>query len=75
MNVVADTNLVGSAIFWRDDSPGCFVLWARPRFHLAISVPIVEEDANNTSRRLSRCVRVWPCSGSHRTQPLGQLKL
>lgn len=50
MNVVADTNLVSSAIFWPGDSPGCFVLWARPRFHLAISVPIVEEDANNTSR-------------------------
>ena len=43
MNVVADTNVVISAIFWPGESRQCFALWARRRFHLAITVPIFEE--------------------------------
>jgi putative PIN family toxin of toxin-antitoxin system len=43
MNVVADTNVVISAIFWPGESRQCLVMWARRRFHLAITVPIFEE--------------------------------
>jgi predicted nucleic acid-binding protein len=43
MNVVADTNVFVSAIFWPGESRRCFALWARRRFHLAITVSIFEE--------------------------------
>jgi uncharacterized protein len=43
MNVVADANVVVSAIFWPGESRECMVLWARRRFHLAVSVAILEE--------------------------------
>ena len=43
MNVVADTNVVVSAIFWPGESRDCLVLWAKREFDLAISVPIFEE--------------------------------
>jgi uncharacterized protein len=43
MNVVADTNVVVSAIFWRGDSRDCIVLWAKRRFCLAVTVSILEE--------------------------------
>jgi putative PIN family toxin of toxin-antitoxin system len=43
MNVVADTNVVISAIFWPGESRQCLALWARRRFHLVITVPIFEE--------------------------------
>lgn len=43
MNVVADTNVVISAIFWPGESRRCLALWAKRRFHLAITVPLFEE--------------------------------
>jgi uncharacterized protein len=43
MNVVADTNVVVSAIFWPGESRACLGLWAKRRFHLAMSVPLLEE--------------------------------
>lgn len=43
MNVVADTNVVVSAIFWPGESHRCLALWAKHRFHLAITIPIFEE--------------------------------
>lgn len=43
MNVVADTNVVISAIFWPGESRQCLVRWAKRQFHLAITVPIFEE--------------------------------
>ena len=43
MNVVADTNVIISAIFWPGESRQCLALWARRRFHLAITLPVFEE--------------------------------
>jgi predicted nucleic acid-binding protein len=43
MNVVADTNVVISAIFWPGESRQCFLLWAKRQFHLALTVPLFEE--------------------------------
>src|SRR6266446_3190643 len=43
MNVVFATNVVVSAIFWRGESKECLKLWAKRRFHLAITRPIFEE--------------------------------
>lgn len=43
MNVVLDTNVVVSAIFWPGESRECLVAWARRRFHLAVTAPIFAE--------------------------------
>ena len=43
MNVVADTNVVVSAIFWAGESRACLVLWAQRRFHLAVTIPMLRE--------------------------------
>jgi len=43
MNVVADTNVVISAIFWPGESRQCLALWAQRRCHLAMTLPIFEE--------------------------------
>ena len=56
MTVVADTNVVVSAIFWPGDSRECLVLWARRRFHLATTVPIFEE-YGEIARRVGRKLR------------------
>jgi putative PIN family toxin of toxin-antitoxin system len=53
MNVVADTNVVVSAIFWPGESRECIALWARRRFHLAVSVAVLEE-YNEVADRLAR---------------------
>ena len=53
MNVVADTNVVISAIFWPGESRRCLVLWAKRRFHLAITIPIFEE-YDEIARRVAR---------------------
>ena len=53
MNVVLDTNVVVSAIFWPGDDRACLVLWARRRFHLSLT-PAVFEEYCEVSRRLSR---------------------
>ena len=53
MNVVADTNVVVSAIFWAGESRDCFVLWAGRRFHLALTIPILEE-YREAAHRLAR---------------------
>ncbi len=53
MNVVADTNVVISAIFWPGESRRCLALWARRRFHLAITGPIFEE-YDEVARRVAR---------------------
>jgi putative PIN family toxin of toxin-antitoxin system len=56
MNVVVDTNVVVSAIFWPGESRDCLTLWARRRFDLAVSVPILEEYAA-IAHRLARRIR------------------
>jgi uncharacterized protein len=43
MNVVVDTNVIISAIFWPGESRNCLVLWAKRNFHLAITVDIFRE--------------------------------
>lgn len=53
MNVVADTNVVVSAIFWPGASRRCLALWAKRRFHLAITIPIFEE-YEEIARRVAR---------------------
>ncbi len=53
MKVVADTNVIISGIFWRGGSRDCLVLWARRKFHLAITVPIFEEYCE-IARRVGR---------------------
>jgi len=52
MNVVVDTNVVISAIFWPGDSRDCLTLWAKRRFQLAVTVPIFEEYVG-VSRRVA----------------------
>jgi putative PIN family toxin of toxin-antitoxin system len=56
MNVVLDTNVVVSAIFWPGESRDCLVLWAKREFDLAVSVPIFEEYCE-IARRLGRSMR------------------
>jgi len=56
MNVVVDTNVVVSAIFWPGESRDCLASWARRRFDLAVSVPILEEYAA-IAHRLARRIR------------------
>ena len=43
MNVVIDTNVVVSAIFWPGESRQCLSHWAKRRFHLAITTLILDE--------------------------------
>ncbi len=43
MNIVLDTNVIVSAIFWPGESRDCLVLWARRKFDLALSTAIFEE--------------------------------
>jgi putative PIN family toxin of toxin-antitoxin system len=56
MNVVVDTNVVVSAIFWPGESRDCLVLWAKREFDLAVSVPIFEEYCE-IAHRLGRRMR------------------
>jgi putative PIN family toxin of toxin-antitoxin system len=60
MNIVADTNVVISAIFWPGESRQCLSLWARRRFHLAITVPVFEEYAEISRRVAKRIPEVNP---------------
>ena len=53
MTVVLDTNVVVSAIFWPGESRQCLVAWAKRQYHLAVTVPILEE-YGGVSRRLAR---------------------
>ena len=55
MNVVADTNVVISAIFWPGESRRCLA-----RFHLAITVPVFEEDSEVARRVAERIPEVNP---------------
>ena len=50
MIVVVDTNVIISAIFWPGTSRRCLALWARRRFHLALTVPVFEEYAEAARR-------------------------
>ena len=56
MNVVLDTNVVVSAIFWPGESRDVLVLWARRRFQMALSVEIFEEYCY-AARKVARNVR------------------
>jgi len=60
MNVVADTNVVISAIFWPGESRQCLAQWAKRRFHLAITVPIFEEYVEVARRMSARIPTVNP---------------
>lgn len=53
MNVVADTNVVVSAIFWPGKSRQCLTLWAKRQFDLAITIAIFEE-YRGVAHRLAR---------------------
>ena len=55
MNVVVDTNVVVSAIFWPGESRRCLTLWAKRRYHLALTVPIFEEYAE-VARRMGKSI-------------------
>jgi putative PIN family toxin of toxin-antitoxin system len=57
MKVVADTNVIISAIFWPGESRECLTLWAKRRFRLAVTLPILREYrdvADRTARRIRR---------------------
>ena len=60
MNVVADTNVVISAIFWPGESRQCLTLWAKRRFHLAITVPVFEEYGQIAQRVAAKIPGVNP---------------
>ena len=60
MNVVADTNVIVSAIFWPGDSRRCLSLWAKRRFHLAITVSIFEEYSEIAHRMARKIPAVNP---------------
>jgi putative PIN family toxin of toxin-antitoxin system len=52
VNVVLDTNVVVSGIFWPGDDRECLALWARRRFSLALSPWILAEYCE-VARRLA----------------------
>jgi putative PIN family toxin of toxin-antitoxin system len=60
MNVVADTNVVISAIFWPGESRQCLTLWAKRRFHLAITRPVFEEYGQIAQRIAAKLPEVNP---------------
>lgn len=60
MNVVVDTNVVVSAIFWPGESRDCMALWARRRFHLALTLPIFAEYTEIAHRVGSKYPKVNP---------------
>ena len=60
MKVVADTNVVVSAIFWPGESRDCLVLWARRRYDLAVSIPLLEEYSEIAHRLARRIHEVDP---------------
>jgi len=60
MNVVADTNVVISAIFWPGESRQCLTLWAKRRFHLALTVPIFAEYVEVARRVAAKIPEVRP---------------
>ena len=60
MNVVADTNVVISAIFWPGESRQCLTLWAKRRFHLAITLPVFEEYGQISQRIAAKIPEVNP---------------
>ena len=60
MNVVADTNVIISAIFWPGESRRCLALWAKRRFHLAVTVPVLEEYGDVARRVAAKLPEVNP---------------
>ena len=60
MNVGVDTNVVLSAIFWPGESRQCLTLWAKRRFHLAITVPVFEEYSQIAQRIAAKIPEVNP---------------
>ena len=60
MNVVADTNVVVSAIFWPGESRRCLALWAKRRFHLALTVAVFEEYGEVARRVAAKIPEVNP---------------
>ncbi len=53
MNVVVDTNVIVSAIFWPGESRCCLELWAKRRFNLAITIPLFQE-YEEVARRIGK---------------------
>lgn len=60
MNVVVDTNVVVSAIFWQGESRDCFKHWAKRKFQIAITAAIFEEYCQVARRVGSSIPRVDP---------------
>jgi len=54
MIVVLDTNIVASATYWRGKPAHCLEAWARGRFDLAISHPILTEYEEVIARLAAR---------------------
>ena len=60
MNVVLDTNVVVSAIFWPGESRDCLVAWARRRFDLAVTAPVFAEYCEVAQRLRTKRPQVNP---------------
>ncbi len=60
MNVVLDTNVVVSAIFWPGESRRCLALWARRRFELIVTAVAIEEYREVAHRLAARRLEVNP---------------
>ena len=57
---LVDTNVVISAIFWTGESRQCLALWAKRRFHLAVTIPIFEEYSTIARRLATKFPEVNP---------------
>ena len=60
MNVVFDTNIIVSAIFWRGESRECLKLWVKRKFQLAITKTIFDEYCEIAARVGRRIPEVNP---------------
>lgn len=60
MNVVLDTNVVVSGIYWPGESRECLVAWARRRFHLALTAAVFAEYCDVAQRLRVKFSKVNP---------------
>lgn len=60
MNVVLDTNVVVSGIYWPGESRECLAAWARRRFHLALTAAVFAEYCDVAQRLRVKFSKVNP---------------
>lgn len=60
MNVVLDTNVIVSGIYWPGESRECLVAWARRRFHLALTAVVFVEYCDVAQRLRVKYPKVNP---------------